>query len=111
VRDGEKAPVARTNDYEGSVVAGEAECAADGRVDEPAGATRDVHRELHGLEQTAGNADALAGARVQGGELGVIPKAAGKQIDRAELAHDLAARTRKGCRIGDAQDCAGPERP
>jgi Ribonuclease G/E len=102
VRDRQKAPVASANDYEGAVVAGEAERAADGWVDEPAGAARDVHRERHDLEQTAGNADAVAGARVQGGELGVIPKAAGKQVDRAELAQELAARTRKGCRIGDA---------
>lgn len=109
MRDGEEAPVACAYGDEGSVVAGEAECPADGGVDEPAGAARDVHREREGFEQTAGDADALAGAGVQGGELGVGPKAAREQVDRAELAHELAPRTRKRCRIGHAQDGAGPE--
>jgi len=47
---------------------------------------------------------------VQGRQLGVLPEAAGKQIDLAELTDELAASTRKRCRIGDAKDGAGPER-
>jgi hypothetical protein len=69
----------------------------------------DVHRERDGFEQASGDTDRLAGAGVQGGELGVVPEAAGKQIDRAELAYELVARTRQGCGIGDAQNGAGPE--
>jgi hypothetical protein len=111
VRDGDEAPVASANGDEGAVVACEAKRAADGRVDEPAGAARDVHRERDGFEETAGNANGLAGAGVQGGELGVMPEAAGEQVDRAERPHELASRTRKRRRIGYAQDGTRPERP
>lgn len=110
VRDGEKAPVTSANGDEGTVVAGEAKRPADGGVNESPGAARDVNRERDSVEETPRNADRLAGATVQGRQLGVLPEAAGKQIDRAQRTDELAASTRKRCRIGDTKNGAGPER-
>jgi hypothetical protein len=110
VRDGEKAPVTSANGDEGTVVTGETERPADCWVDEPAGAACDIDRQRNRVEETPRNAYGLAGAAVQCRQLGVLPEAAGKQVDLAELTDELAASTRKRCRIGDAKDGAGPER-
>ena len=107
VRDGEEAPVAGANGDEGAVVAGEAKRAADGGVDEPAGAARDVDRERDGVEEAPGDADGLAGAAVQGRQLRVRPEAAGEQVDLAEL--DGRARgERRGSAAGSVTQRTAP---
>lgn len=110
VRDGDKAPVTGADGDERAVVAGEPERAADGGIDESTGAAGNVDREHDGAEETPRNTDRLARTAVQGGQLRILPETAGKEIDLAEPTDELAASTRKRCRVGDADDCAGPER-
>ncbi len=110
MRDREKAAVTGANGDEGAVVAGQAERAADGWVNEPAGAARDIDRERDSVEETSRNTDELPGAAVQGRELGVLSEPTGKQVDIAKLADELATSTWKRCRISGAKDGAGAER-
>ena len=94
--------------HERAVVAGEAQRAPDGRIDEPAGAACDLDRKRHGVEEVPGDADGLTGAAVQGRQLGVPPEAASDEVDLAEPTDELAAGARKCVGIGDARTAPVP---
>src|SRR5581483_3967812 len=98
------APGGREGDAERAVVAGEAERAADGRVDETAGGGRRAERGAEGAEEHAADRRLAPGGRVQPRELGVGAEPAAGAVDLAEQALDGGAgggeRLRLGCAHG-----------
>lgn len=110
MRDSQKAPIADTNSGEGAVVASEAKGTADGWIDEPSRAARDINGERNGVEESPRDVDGFAGSPVESRELGVLSEAARQQIDLPKLTNELAASKWEHRGIGDAENGAGAER-